>query len=144
MFYAKISKEDILWVLSGSTSLVIQGVDVTINNDIDILTDKKGSIEIDRIFAEFRVKDLDYSTTDKYKSYFGIYRINNIQVEVMGDFQYKMNNGEWADFNQNNEIFIKIFEGMNLPLLKLEQEYKEYFSVGNHDKAEKIKELLTQ
>ena len=44
--YDKLIETNILWVLSGSVSLAIQGVDVEPRNDIDILTDESGSEKI--------------------------------------------------------------------------------------------------
>jgi len=142
IFYDKISSKQIFWILTGSTSLAIQGVDVNINNDIDILTDKQGSEKIDELLNGFMLKKSDYSITDKYKSYFGIYQINNVKVEVMGEFQYKMKDGLWSIPNQRNGFFIKEFEGMNLPMLYLNQELKEYENLDRYDKVEKIRKVL--
>ena len=142
IFYNKIENQQILWILSGSTSLVIQGVDVKINNDIDILTDKQGSEKIDTLLAEFRIKELHYSSKDKYKSYFSVYQIGNVTIDVMGEFQYKMKDGSWSCPNQLNAIIIKEFNEMDLPILKLDQELQEYKNMGRYDKVDKIKEAL--
>ncbi|MDA3837167.1 MAG: hypothetical protein PF542_06110 [Nanoarchaeota archaeon] len=141
-FYDKINNKQILWILTGSTSLVIQGVDIKINDDIDILTDKQGSEKIDILLADFRIKKPDYSSTDKYKSYFGIYQIGNVKLEVMGEFQYKMNDGYWSHPNHLNVFFIKEFEGMKLAMLRLDQELQEYENMGRPNKVDKIKEFL--
>jgi len=141
-FYDIVKTKNINWVLSGSTSLVIQGVDVTINNDIDILTDKAGAEILDNLLAQYRVKPMKYSETDKYKSYFGIYRLDGIQLEVMGEFQYLLKNGSWSEPNQNNEIIFKDFLEMRLPLLKLEQELVEYDNLDKIDKVNKIKRVI--
>jgi hypothetical protein len=138
IIYVKLHNKDILWILSGSTSLAIQGVDIKINNDIDILTDKKGSKEIDKLLEEFRIKTPEYTTTDKYKSFYGIYQINNIKVEVMGEFQYRLNTSLWSRPNQTNEILIKKFKNMNILVLKLSQELQEYEAM---DKKETIKSI---
>lgn len=67
--YDRIYNQGIFWILSGSTSLAMQGVDVKINNDIDILTDKVGTRKIDKLLSDFRIRKSDYSSTDKYKSH---------------------------------------------------------------------------
>lgn len=98
-FYQIIDGKNIPWVLSGSTALVIQGVDVGINNDIDILTDEEGSKQINILLADYKVKGSEYSATDKYKSFFGIYKIGELNIDVMGEFQYRLKNRLWSKPN---------------------------------------------
>ncbi|HWQ60005.1 MAG TPA: hypothetical protein VN420_02550 [Candidatus Fimivivens sp.] len=124
--------------MSGSTALAIRGVDVVINNDIDILTDKSGAEQIDELLSEYRISRPDYSETEKYRSYFGKYEIEGVGVEVMGKFQYRLSDGAWSTPNQTNEIIMMEYEGMKIPLLTLEQELKEYESMGKVDKVAKI------
>jgi hypothetical protein len=101
-------------------------VDVIPKEDIDILTDAEGAKALDELLAEFVVKKSTYSSTDKYKSYFGIYKINDIQVEVMGNFQYMTKEGTRSQENQTHEILYKEYHEMHLPMLTLEQELQEY------------------
>ncbi len=141
-FYQLVDNKNISWFLSGSTSLALQGVSVSINNDIDILTSKKGSKMFDELLSEFCIKKSEYSSTDKYKSHFGIYNIDGVTIEVMGKFQHKLRNGDWSTPSQNNKTHIFDFEKMSLPLLTLEQELEEYKNMGRYDKVEKIKATL--
>ncbi|MFA6296373.1 MAG: hypothetical protein WC663_03395 [Patescibacteria group bacterium] len=141
-FVQLIDGKDIPWILSGSTSLVIQGVDVQINNDIDILTTEVGSKQINILMDEYKVKESKFSSTDKYQSFFGIYKIDGVNIDVMGEFQYRLRNGSWSEPNQNHKIFIKEYQGMSLPLLSLEQELVEYDNMGKTEKVEKIKPVL--
>ena len=140
--YEKLKDSNVTWILSGSTSLVLQGVDVDIKDDIDILTDKDGIIVIDNLLSEFREKSLGYSSNDRYKSYFEIYKVNGIKVEVMGEFQYRLLNGEWSKPNQLNETIKGNYYGMEILMLTLEQELIEYENVCRYDKVEKIKMCL--
>lgn len=141
-FVQIIDGKNIPWVLSGSTSLVIQGVDVVINNDIDILTTEEGSKQIHILLAEYVEKESAYSSTDKYQSFFGIYKIGGVNIDVMGEFQYRLKDGSWSEPNQNHKIFIKEHQGMSLPLLSLEQELVEYDNMGKVEKVEKIRAVL--
>lgn len=136
--YEVFHGKGIHWILSGSTALAIRGVDVVINNDIDILTDKSGAEQIDELLSEYRISRPDYSETEKYRSYFGKYEIEGVGVEVMGKFQYRLSDGAWSTPNQTNEIIMMEYEGMKIPLLTLEQELKEYESMGKVDKVAKI------
>lgn len=140
--YKKFEKENIFWVLSGSVSLAIQGVDVQPQDDIDILTDENGSKKIYILLNEYCIQEPVYSTTNKYQSYFGVYKINNIQVEVMGDFQYKLKNGNWSEKNHLHTVHIVEYEKMKLPVLELYQELQEYKNLNRLDKQEKIEKFL--
>lgn len=141
-FVQLIEGKKIPWILSGSTSLVIQGVDVVINNDIDILTTEEGSKQINNLLAEYIKKESAYSSTNKYQSFFGIYKLNGVNIDVMGEFQYRLKDGSWSKPNQNHKISIKEYQGMSLPLLSLEQELAEYDSIGKTEKVEKIRAVL--
>ncbi len=50
--YDKLSNSEALWIISGSVSLAIQGVEVVPNYDIDILTDEVGSNKIYLLLKE--------------------------------------------------------------------------------------------
>lgn len=140
--YKKLEKESILWILSGSVSLAIQGVNINPREDIDILTDEKGSKEIYFLLKEYCLQEPRYSTTDKYQSYFGVYKISDIQVKVMGDFQYKLKNGNWSEKNHLHTIKRIRYEEMDLSVLELSQELQEYKNLDRLEKVEKIEEFL--
>lgn len=141
-FYNTINDKKISWVLSGSTSLFIQGVDVKINNDIDILTDKKGAYQIDKLLSEYRTKKMEYTISEKYKSHYGTYKIDGVNLDVMGEFQYLTKNGSWSQPNHKNNVKMINFKNMDLPLLSLEQELEEYIAMGRIDKVDKIRKTL--
>lgn len=141
-FYQMVNGKNILWILTGSTALAIQGVDIETNNNIDVLTDKAGAKRLDELLSNFRIERSQYSKTEKYKSYFGKYKINNVLIEIMGEFQYRLKDGLWSKPNQSNEIHKKDFDGMTLPLLSLEKELEEYKHLDRLDKVEKIKDFL--
>lgn len=84
-FYKIVQNKNIERILSWSVSLSIQWVDIKPNEDIDILTDRIWAEKLDKLLQPFAVKSLQYSWTEKYKSYFGIYKIDGIQVEIMGE-----------------------------------------------------------
>lgn len=139
--YQKINNKDILWFLSGSTSLAIQGVDVEAH-DIDIVTNIKGSRMLDELLAEFRIESPRLVKSEKIKSYWGIYKINGVKVETIADFQYYPKDGAWPD--QFYGTITKKYKGMILPMLPLEKELIEYENLGRTDKVEKIKKTFNQ
>lgn len=83
------------WAIRGTTSLVLQGLDMGLQ-DIDIIADRETSHNIDRGLADFCLSPLKYSETLQYKSYFGQYKIGQVPIEIMGDWQIK-SKGEWSE-----------------------------------------------
>jgi len=141
IFYDQVSDKEIFWILSGSTSLYIQGVDI-LANDIDIITDEKGVKSLDKILSEYCIQKPEYSSTEEYCSYYGQYIINGVKIDLVGNFQYKMKDGSWSELRPKKKYFEKEYNGMSLLLLPLEVELKEYEELGKLNKVRKIKERL--
>jgi hypothetical protein len=140
--YKKLKGSGALWILSGSTSLAIQGVEI-VPNDIDVLTDKAGVPKIYELFEKHCLQAPTLATaTEEYRSYYGIYKIGKVKLDVCGEFQYRLKNGDWSIPNHLHKIIWKDYEGMHLPLLTLEQEFKEYANLDKSDKVFKIKKAL--
>lgn len=128
-------------ILSGSTSLALQGVNIEVH-DIDIVTDKVGALALDRLLKDYNTVEMKYSGTDKYQSYFGAYEIDGVKVEIMGEFQYKLKTGEWSLENHLHDIHFVMYDGAEIPVLSLEQELVEYENADKIVTIEKIKEKL--
>lgn len=141
IFYDKVSEEEIFWILSGSTSLYIQGVNIK-PNDIDIITDKEGAKSLGKILSEYCIEKPEYSSTEEYRSYYGQYIINGVKVDLVGNFQYRMKDGSWSDLKHKERYFEKEYGGMLLKLLPLEKELDEYEELGREDKVRRIKKRL--
>lgn len=137
----KTKDKDYPIILSGSTSLVLQGVDIEVH-DIDIVTDKKGALALDNLLKDFSQIEMKYSSTDKYQSYFGSYNIDNTKVEVMGEFQYKLKNGKWSIPNHLHDIYYIDYNGIKIPVLSLSQELIEYQNSNKTNTINKIQERL--
>jgi len=139
--HERLKDSDVNWVVTGSLGFALQGVPVE-PHDIDIQTDKEGAYEIERLFSEFTVKKVKFSSMEKIRSHFGALMIDGIKVEIMGDIQKKVND-EWeppVDINRYKR-FVQI-EGMRIPVLDLEYEYQAYLKLGRIEKAKMLKEFL--
>ena len=130
-------------ILSGSTSLSMQGVDIEVH-DIDIVTDKKGAFTLANRLKEYQVKEMAFSKTDKYKSYFGKYRIDDVDIDIMGDFQYKTKNNLWSEKNHLHPLKQLEYKKHKISFLALEQELIEYESANKTITISKIKEKLNK
>lgn len=136
----RLRVQNIKWVLLGSMSLVLQGVKVT-PNDIDILTDKSGAYKINEVFKDCEVKPVKYSSTGFQRSYLGEFRINNVKVEVMGDYEEKVK-GKWQGFDSRLTSPVMIqFKGMELPVSELSEQLKSYEQSGREKDSGKIEQI---
>jgi len=128
--HEKLKDEKINWVLIGSTNLALQGIKIK-PKDIDILTDKKGAFEINKLLKEYEVKPVRFSNSKLFgPQYFGEFKIRGIKVEVMGKLKKK-------------KLVTKIvkIDGMSLPVVSLEEEFKAYEALGREKDFNKIKKI---
>ncbi|MGQ4892376.1 MAG: nucleotidyltransferase domain-containing protein [Candidatus Njordarchaeia archaeon] len=139
-------KHDINWVLAGSISLALQGVDVE-PHDIDIITTEEDALKLNNILKEYMVKKVEYSETPHFKSHYGKFKINNIEVEIMGNPKEKRGD-KWFDLSSRlrNKNFVKLDE-LDLPVSSLEDHLESYMSSGREKdvgKVEKIKRRIEE
>jgi hypothetical protein len=137
---ARVSNQDITWVLVGSTSLALQGVDVT-PRDIDILTDEAGAYKINELLKDCEVKPVAYRPSDTVRSYWGEFRVNDVKVEVMGDYQERVR-GKWQGLSSRlaTPVIIQL-GGMQLPVSSLEAQLRSYESAGQDTETSKIEAI---
>ena len=141
-----LEKNNIPWVLVGSLSLYLQGVNIE-PEDIDILTTREGALKLNALWDKFKIKSVSFSETSSFRSYYGRFEIDGILVEVMGELEQRMND-EWVSLMNRliNPVIITI-AGARIPVSPLEDQLASY-EKSNREKdiirAEKIREALAQ
>ncbi len=122
--------------------MALQGVPVKVH-DIDIQTDREGAYEIERRFPEYVIEPVRYSTSGRVRSHFGALKIESIKVEIMGDIQKRLDDQSWEDpvKVERYRHWVEI-DGMRVPVLSLEYEYRAYLKLGRKEKAEMLKRWL--
>jgi hypothetical protein len=141
IIYKKLKNKKINWIITGSFSFVIRGLYSRIG-DIEIQTDSYGAYEIEKLFINNIIDKVKYKISENIRSHFGRLRINNIDVEIMGDIEKKINN-EWVGPPNINDLKEYVnYKNMKIPVLPLEYEYNAYINLGRIEKANKIKELI--
>ncbi len=134
----KLQVKDLNWVLVGSSNLYIQGIKI-IANDIDIISTKLDILKIEKVFNEYSQKKIIYSATEKYRSYFGKLTIENIQVELIAELEFKTPDGIWLkSISLENKKFID-YKGYTIPVNPLENELLFYEKMNRENDKLKIK-----
>ncbi len=113
---------NIKWAVDGSTSLALQGIDVT-PRDIDILTDHEGAIGIQESLKKYNVVPISHSSNEKYDSYFGTFKVKGIRVEVMGDLRV-LRSGKWGILQNPSTVDIANtnLEGISIPVVSVKSQ----------------------
>lgn len=140
--YPRLDNTGVDWVVTGSLGFALQGVPVE-PHDIDIQTDQPGAYEIARLFSEFVIEKVAFSSGERIRSHCGALMIDGIKVDIMGDIQKRLEDGVWespVDLDQHKR-FVEV-EGMRVPVLSLEYEYQAYLKLGRSEKAEMLKRWL--
>ncbi len=137
-----LNQSNITWILTGSTNLVMQGIDIEIG-DIDIQVDSNQIAQLNTILSIFIVKPVSFSEGERFRSKYGVFQIEGIQVEAIADLEVQKE-GSWikvtkADFASRKSM---ILSKETVYLMSLEEEYQGYLTLGRTEKAEKIKEFI--
>ncbi len=132
---------DVEWVITGSTGMKLQGMPLD-PNDIDIQTNESGAYNIEKIFSDNVIREVEFIENDDIRSHFGELGINGIKIELMGDLQKKIN-GVWEepiDINKYKEI-VEI-DGNEFPVMSLKYEYYAYLRLRREKRAKKIRKWI--
>lgn len=139
---AHLEPEGVVWALTGSTSLALQGVPVPVH-DIDVQTDAEGAYAVQRCFSSYIAREVAHSATDTIRSHFGALTIDGVQVEIMGDIEKRLPGGEWEAPPPIALLRTYIeADGLRVPVLPLEYECEAYLKLGRPEKAQVIRETL--
>jgi hypothetical protein len=131
----RLTNKNVRWTLVGSLSLALQGVDVS-PNDIDILSDKTGAYLIGDLLKDYGNKPVEFKEVAMVRSYLGEFCINEIEIEVMAEYQEKVE-GQWKDLGSRLDSPILVQIGtLSVPVSSLLSQLQSYASSGREkDKA---------
>ena len=138
------NKQQVNWAVTGSLGMVLNGMQMDIH-DIDLQTDKKGAFEIEHRLMDYLVTPVFFKASEIIRSYFGVFSIMGVQVEVMGDMQHRLSDQTWQEpvCVEQFKKWIN-FADMCIPVMSLEHEYDAYRLMGRTNKAERIQQYLFQ
>jgi len=130
------------WAITGSLGFALQGMDTEVH-DVDIQTDRPGAYEIERRLSAYSIRPVAFSGTERIRSHFGALEIRGVRVEIMGDIQKRMPDGRWEEpVDVTRFLRWTIWDGMRIPVLSLEYEYRAYLIMGRIEKAETLRKWM--
>ncbi len=128
------------YAIRGTASLVMQGIEMNVV-DVDVLCDKTTALYCNEAFKKYLVSEIEYSESDKFKSYFGYFDFEGIQIEVMGEWQIKNPKGSWgvAFDASENEVIETSLDSKKVKTTKIETELAMFAQMGRWNAYHKIK-----
>ena len=136
-------QEGLVWALTGSTSFVLQGMDL-LPHDIDLITDVGGAYRIGEILSACVVKPVGSDSAAAYiRSHFGRFLVEGVEVDVMGSPRRMNLDGSWGEPDFLPPIIQWIeFSDMRVPVLPLSYEAQAYRLLRRDGRAEEIEAFL--
>lgn len=109
------------WAVSGSLALVLYGLPV-VPKDIDLQTDRLGAEQIALLLSEYLTHPPGLHLGVRLvRSYLAQFRIQGLEVEVMGNLEFQNPDGRWnpaPDFRQKRTTIDYL--GLSIPVVSLE------------------------
>jgi hypothetical protein len=140
--HARLHATDVTWVLTGSLSLALQGVETAVH-DVDVQTDVAGAHEVQRLFADYVIRPVALTEDGVVRSHLGALQIDGVEVDVIGDIQTRVPGGPWEPPPDLTRLAKTVDAGgTQVPVLPLEYERGAYLKKGRPKKADLIAEAL--
>lgn len=124
--------------IRGTASLVLQGLNMNVQ-DVDVLCDKKSVPKVNKLLEKFVQNKIKYSESEKFKSFWGKFIINNIEVEFMGEWQIKDTKGNWSEPYNGKNYNVVVVDGVDVLVTKVEEELSVFAKMGRWNAFHKIK-----
>lgn len=136
------------WALMGSMASVLQGIDDYRPPDIDIVTSRDGAFIMEGCVANqgATVRPVGKSSAGPYTSYFGIFEVNGIKVEVMGDLEIHVADAHlvatdhWSRWSER--VRILHFRDRHIPVVPLEWQLVANAMLNRPERVSGISEYL--
>ena len=123
--------------------MVLQGVQMNVA-DIDIVGDKDTALACNDLLAEYLTEEVSFKESEKFKSYFGKFKIKGILVEVMGEWQIKDTKGQWSEPFNVSERKLITFGGSEIYVTPIEEELAVFAKMGRWTAYQKINKFVSR
>lgn len=139
------------YAFRGTASLVLQGIRMNVA-DIDILADKKTALACNQLLKDYLTEAVSLKESSRFKSWFGKFSVNQIPVEVMGEWRIKNQKGDWSQpFDASERKLVTLNDqevwvtpiAEELQVFALMGRWNAYHKIKKQLKEEKVRELQT-
>ena len=128
----RLDEAGVLHTIVGGTSLALHGLPLPVK-DLDIETDVAGAYRFAALFGEYISTPVALRESAFYRSHFGQFDLDGVQVEVMGCLERREGDAWLATQVSNTEV-VEV-DGMPVNLSWLEEEALAYIRRGRLDRA---------
>ncbi|QGH35973.1 hypothetical protein GI584_18790 [Gracilibacillus salitolerans] len=139
----RLKNKNIIWGVGGSLLLSFYKI-IDKPNDIDILVDETNATKLNEIMSSIGKAKEALSSHPFRTMNFSKYRINGIDIDVMGGFAIQHDEGIYKiSLQQESIVTHKKINGVDIPLCSLEDWYILYWLIPNkQEKALLIENFL--
>ena len=138
------------WAVMGSTASVLQGIPNYVPPDIDLVTTMEGAYIMSGAVghAGTVIHQVSYSESARYVSHFGIFEVQGVKVEIMGDLIIRVADGvinatdhfaRWSD-----KVRLLHFEDAHIPVVPLEWQLVANVMLGRPERSHGIADFLLE
>lgn len=147
---ARLNESGEMYTVVGGTCAALHGIPIPIK-DIDIELSSQGAYRFQQIFKKYVVKAVEWSESDQYRSHFGRFRMDEVNIEVMGDLERRVGNA-WKPSRAATREAVDL-EGVPVSTSWLEEESLAYLRRGRllrasqcipHCDPERLRSLLVR
>ena len=128
----RLDEANVRYTVVGGTSLVLHGLPLPVK-DLDIETDPDDAYRFAELFAARIVESVALKESRSYRSHFGRFDFDGVQVEVMGRLERREGDG-WVPTEVVNTESVDL-EGTPVRVSWLEEETLAYIRHGRLDRA---------
>jgi len=128
----RLAEAEMRYTVVGGTSLALHGLPLPVK-DIDIETDPDGAYRFAALFAPQAVEPVALREGHSYRSHFGQFNFDGVQVEVMGRLERREGDG-WVPTEMVNTEMVEL-AGVPVRTSWLEDEVLAYVRRGRLDRA---------
>lgn len=136
-------QKGLVWALTGSASFALQGMDIPVN-DIDVAADRDSALRIGALLEDCCIKPVEADSAARYvRSYYGQFRLEGVDVDLMGDSRRMDLDGSWTEpaFLPPLIEWVSV-SSLRLPVLSLAFEEQAYRLLRRDERADAIAGFL--
>jgi SAM-dependent methyltransferase len=127
-----LQANEIAFKVVGGTAAALHGVQVPVR-DIDLEMPAPDAYRFHALYAESALQPVAFKESKVYRSHFGRYKVDEVQIEVMGDL-HRRENARWVPTFTRTETSLDV-EGVPVCVPWLEEETLAYIRRGRLDRA---------